>query len=123
MKTHDELANDFVQATYLGIYDLENNRMEFLSTQGIEHQFGMLSFFQAMVDAGLSSVISPFYSFMAIRVFKEYHIQTYKASGYDLQKNIRLFKACLLKPFDHIDSFQNHQCASQCTGCNSVCNN
>jgi predicted Fe-Mo cluster-binding NifX family protein len=95
-----QLAVDFVHSQYLGIFDVENDKIEVLSFEGVEKKLAVVNFFEVMTSAGLSSVVSPYYSFMALRVFKENNIGTFKAEGTDLQKNILFYKANRLKSFD-----------------------
>lgn len=118
-----ELAVDFVHSNYVGIFDSENNKTDLLPIAGFEKNIGIVAFFDAMTSAGLNSVVSPYYSFMALRVFKENNIETYKAKGTNLQDNINFFKADSLKSFDLYESMVISPCAKDCSSCGPVCSN
>jgi predicted Fe-Mo cluster-binding NifX family protein len=116
-----ELAVDFMHSRYIGIYDDVNGKTEFIPVDGIEKHIGVALFFDALTSQGLKSVISPFYSYMSLRVFKENEIETLKAIGNNLEENIGHFKESSLKPFDVYESLINKDCVSDCSGCGSKC--
>jgi len=116
-----QLAVDFVHSQYLGIFDVENDKIEVLSFERVEKNLGVVNFFEAMTSAGLSSVVSPYFSFMALRVFKENNIGTFKAEGRDLQDNITFFKANRLTSFDICESLLVGPCAKDCSSCGPIC--
>jgi predicted Fe-Mo cluster-binding NifX family protein len=117
----NELAIDFVHSQYLGIFDDENNQTDILSFKGHEKNTGIVAFFDVITSAGLDSVISPYYSFMALRVFKENNIETYKAKGTSLQENINLYITNELKSFDVYESVITSPCSKNCNTCGPVC--
>ncbi len=116
-----ELAIDFAHSNYIGIFDDEKNKTDLLPIAGVEKNIGIEAFFDAMTSAGLNSVISPYYSFLALRVFKENNIETYKAMGTDLQDNIDHFKANSLKSFELYKSVTVSSCTKECSSCGPVC--
>jgi hypothetical protein len=116
-----ELAVDFVHSHFVGIFDDVKNRTDLLPIAGIEKNVGITVFFDAMTSQGLKFVVSPHFSFMSLRVFKENNIEPYKAEGVSLQDNIDLFKTAALKPFDIRESYLGGECARECGSCGSTC--
>ena len=80
----NELAIDFAHSNFIGVYDDTEVDVKLIPLNGIEQELGIINFFDLMVSSGLNSVASPYYSYMALRVFKENKIETYKAKGTDL---------------------------------------
>ena len=119
--SQSELAIDFIHSQYLGIFDIENDKIDVLSFEGVEKNLVAVAFFEAMTLAGLCSVVSPYYSFMALRVFKENNIETFKAKGTDLLENIAFYKSKRLKSFDIYESLLVGPCAKDCSSCGPVC--
>ncbi len=116
-----ELAIDFVHSDYIGIYDDVEGRIELISISGIEKKVGITLFFDTMTGQGLKSVVSPYYSYMTLRVFKENKIETLKAISSNLDENIRFFKDRSLKPFSTYESLLIGECAKDCSGCGTSC--
>lgn len=116
-----ELAVDFAHSHYLGIYDEEKDKTEVIPLAGIDQKSGVTALFHTMTNEGLSSVVSTYYSYLTIRVFKENNIETLKAIGTNLEENINRFKSGQLKPFELYESLLIGECAKDCAGCGSSC--
>ena len=116
-----ELAIDFAHAQTICIYDDTNHALELIPISRIEKESGIINFFDVMVSNGLQSVVSPYYSYMALRVFRENNIETFKAKGKDLAKNINFFKTKGLTPFDIYESLFVGECAKSCSSCGTSC--
>ena len=116
-----ELANDFSHALHIGIYNEELDHLEMVSVPDIEQMSRVTNFIDLMISLGLESVISPHYSYMSLRIFKENRINTLKAEGLSLNQNIKLHKVKALNPFDVYESLINDDCISDCNGCGSSC--
>lgn len=117
-----ELANDFVHSQFIGIYDDDTNKTELIPTSGTDGKPIDNVFFDSIVNKGLKSVISPYYSFMTLRVFKENNIETIKAKSTILDENIQHLKNNTLKPFDIYEALLNGgDCATECSSCGTSC--
>ena len=117
----DELAIDFAHSKLIGVYDDTQRDIKLIPLSGNEQAVGQINLFDLMVSSGLTSVASPYYSNMALRVFKENNIETYKAKGTDLAQNIQFFKTEELKPFDVYESLLVGECAKSCSSCGTSC--
>jgi predicted Fe-Mo cluster-binding NifX family protein len=120
MKNETELAADFVHSKYIGIYDGNADKMNFMPMSEMTKNVGAAMFFDAMMAQGLTSVVSPNFSFMAFRVFRDYNIATYKASGWSVEENIQNLKANTLQPFHSLET-DVKSCSSSCSSCSSTC--
>jgi predicted Fe-Mo cluster-binding NifX family protein len=118
-----ELAIDFTHSNFIGIYDVNNNELQILNNQSLEKKLKAMELFKNMINDGLAFTISPFYSYMSLRVFKEIRIKTLKAQGISLNDNIRSFKESMLLPFNIDESLLYGECAKDCTGCATDCSN
>lgn len=121
LKNEKDLANDFSEALFIGIYDDIQERIEYFTISTINNQIGMACFFDVMATRGLKAVISPYYNFLSVRVFKESRIEPHKAKGYNLIDNIKYYFNLELKPFELNESFEVAECSSDCRNCNSSC--
>ena len=116
----EELANDFSHASYVGIYDDVKNHVDMIALSEIEKNLTINTFFDALSALGLIKVISPFYSFMSLRVFKENEIEVLRAEGTNLRENLKLLLVENLKPYHVNDSFLFGECFSDgITSCSS----
>jgi predicted Fe-Mo cluster-binding NifX family protein len=116
-----ELAIDFTHSNFIGIYDVNNNELQILNNQSLEKKLKAMELFKNMINDGLAFTISPFYSYMSLRVFKEIRIQTLKAQGISLNENIRSFRESKLLPFNIDESLLYGECAKDCTSCATDC--
>jgi predicted Fe-Mo cluster-binding NifX family protein len=114
LKNEEDLANDFANARFIGVYDAQRMKMEIFTLADIENQMGLSSFFKVMTSQGLSATVSPFYSYLSLSVFKELNIETYKANSYHLKENIAVFHAGKLEPFDVHESLLTGMCIQKC---------
>lgn len=121
LQNEKELAIDFVHSRYIGIYDDEEGHTEFIPVSEPGKKAGTTLFFDVMTSKGLTSVVSPFFSYMTLRVFRENDIETLKAVSSSLDENIRFFKDQSLKPFDVYESLLIGECARDCSGCGTSC--
>jgi predicted Fe-Mo cluster-binding NifX family protein len=115
LKNEEELANDFAHARFIGVYDVQHMKMEIFTLADIENQIGISSFFKVMTSQGLSATVSPFYSYLSLSVFKEIHIETYKANSYHLKENIAIFNEGKLEHFDVHESLLTGMCIQKCS--------
>ena len=118
-----ELANDFAHAYHIGIYDEDDDQTELISISEIEKISSVSKFFELLTTLGLNSVVSPHYSYMSLRIFKENQIRPLKAVGTNLNHNIKLHNEKALNPFDVYESLINDACASDCGSCETICSN
>jgi predicted Fe-Mo cluster-binding NifX family protein len=110
-----ELAHDFAHSKFIGIIDLQTG-----SKKVVPVGCDLLSekeIFETLVKSSLNEVISPFYTFMSLRIFKENNITTYKAKGKSMDDNIHLYKLGKMKPFDIYESLLTGPCAKDCLSC------
>lgn len=119
----NKLAIDFAHASYIGIYDDKENTTELIPLLEMTLKSGVSVFFDALISQGLTSVISPYYSYMSLRVFKENEIETLKAMDRSLEENIRYFNEKTLKPYTIYESLQSGDCVSNCSSCGTSCSN
>ena len=117
----NELAIDFAHSKFIVIFDDAEMNTQLIPLTGIEKELGILNFFDLMVTYGLHSVVSPFYSYMALRVFRENNIETYKAEGTNLAQNISSFKTKKLDLFNVYESLLIGECAKSCSSCRPSC--
>jgi len=116
-----ELAIDFVHSHYIGIYDDVEGKTELISVSETGKKVGNTLFFEVMTSKGLKSVISPFFSYMTLRVFKENNIETFKAISSNLEENIKYIKTQSLEPFNIYESIQVNNCKRECSSCGTTC--
>jgi predicted Fe-Mo cluster-binding NifX family protein len=116
-----ELSNDFSHALHIGIYNEELDHLEIISITELEKMSKVTNFIDLMISLGLSSVVSPHYSYMSLRIFKENRINTLKAVGFCLDQNIKLHRDRELIPFDVYKSLINDDCVSDCGSCGTSC--
>lgn len=110
-----ELAPDFAHCNHIAIYNSLNDKINIISLN--HSDLAEQNSFQVLVKNGLRAVVSPFYSFMSLRVFKENKITTYKAKGKLIDKNIEFYKTDKLKAFDIYDALLTGECAKDCLSC------
>lgn len=113
----NELANDFAHSKYIGIYDISTHDKKIYPVDNTHNNEKLI--YESLFGNGLQMVVSPFYSFMSLRVFKENSIQTYKAKARWVDENINLFQAGVMKPFDIYESLLTGECAKDCLGCST----
>jgi len=121
LSSKTELALDFAHSQFIGIFDDIDAVTKLIPVRGIENDLGINNFFYAMHSNGLHSVVSPYYSYMALRILKENNIETFKANGTDLSKNIHYYLNNLLEPFDMNESLFVGHCAKSCSSCDTEC--
>lgn len=112
-----ELAHDFAHSHYIGIVDISTGVKKFLPIgNDLTSEKGI---FDSLFQNELNHVVSPFYTFTSLRIFKENKIVTYKARGKYLEDNILLYKSGQMKPFDIYESLLTGECAKDCLGCST----
>jgi len=116
-----ELAEDFAHSCYVGIYDDVKNHIDLIALSEIEKNLTINTFFDALSALGLIKVVSPFYSYMSLRVFKENKIEALKAFGTKLEDNIRLLHNMELQPYNVTDSLLFGECFKDCSSCGPSC--
>jgi predicted Fe-Mo cluster-binding NifX family protein len=116
-----ELAEDFAHSHYVGIYDDVKNHIDLISLSEIEKHLTIQTFFDALSALGLIKVVSPFYSYMSLRVFRENKIETLKAMGTKLDENIQLLHDMELKAYNVSDSLLFGECFNDCNSCSPSC--
>ena len=122
--SESELANDFSKSRYVGIYDVVEGNLNVISLASQTTATIQGFVFETMKNLDTRWVISPCFSFMALRVFKENKFNVLKASGTDLNENINFFKTGMLVPFSAFDAFMSSQsCTDVCSTCGSQCLN
>jgi predicted Fe-Mo cluster-binding NifX family protein len=112
-----ELAVDFTHSNFIGIYDVKENEIKFISNNTLESKLKAMDILKDMVAEGLMYAISPFYSYMSLRIFKENNIKTLKSRGIKIDDNILSFKESSLFPFHFEESLLTGECARDCLGC------
>ncbi|MDP4207527.1 MAG: hypothetical protein Q8928_01805 [Bacteroidota bacterium] len=121
LRSKSELASDFAHSPIIGIYDDSTGKTETFKLAEIERSIGLHCFLDVMTSQGLKMVVSPFYSYMSLRVFKENNIETLKAIGKSMEDNIEMVKNKKLQPFDAMESLMVGECAGSCGSCGSKC--
>ncbi len=120
--SESELASDFSKSSYVGIYDVVEGNLNVISLASQSMTTIQSFIFETMKSLDTQWVISPNFSFMALRVFKENKINVLKASGTNLNENIDFFKTGILVPFSAFDVFMSSQnCTDVCSTCGSQC--
>jgi predicted Fe-Mo cluster-binding NifX family protein len=115
------LAIDFSHSNYIGIYDVGKDWTDIINIQAQDKKLEMMESFKSMNSQGLTHVISPFYSYMTLRIFKEIQIKPLKAKGTSLHENIKSFQDCRLLPFEVNESLLFGECARDCLSCAPDC--
>lgn len=115
LKNSNELAQDFAHSKLIYIIDLANDRQQTIELENTHLEAQLL--FNSLVNNKISHVVSPFYSFMSLRVFKENNIVTCKAHSTSLEENISRCKAGQIRAFDIYESLLTGECAKDCLSC------
>jgi len=112
-----ELALDFSKSKYVGIYDDTISRLDIVSIcdDNIERDLSIL--FKTLLQHDLKFVISPFCSFMSLRILKENNLEACQAVGSSIQENIHLLKNNKLEPFMSTDVNGSTNCAIEYSSC------
>jgi predicted Fe-Mo cluster-binding NifX family protein len=113
--TEKDLAQDFAHSKLIGIFDISTSYMKLLPVG--ENLTDEKNIFDSLVQNELNMVISPFYSFMSLRVFKENGIKTFKALRGTIDDNINSYMSGKMKPFDIYESLLTGDCAKDCASC------
>lgn len=122
LASESELAIDFARSNFVGIYDVNDGNLDFISLASQSFTSIPSFIFETMKQLETKWVVSPFFSFMALRVFKENNFNTLKATGTNLLENINYFKTGMLEPFCSVDVFLAMQnCKDGCSSCASPC--
>ena len=117
-----ELADDFTNSSFVGVYDVDDDKLNLISLSSQTPSSSSGFIFETLKHLEAKSVVSPFYSFMALRVFKENNFNTLKAINTNLEDNIIHFKSGGLQPFNAVDAFfANQNCKNGCLSCESQC--
>jgi len=115
-----ELAVTFSKSKYIGIYDDSVCSMSFIPVNEDNQNVDFKSLFQMMLNYDLHCIVSPFFTFMSLRVFREHNIETLKAEGTNIEENILFLRKNILKPFVSFDAFKSSGCNSSCSSCETV---
>jgi len=122
LASESELATDFARSNFVGVYDVNDGNLSLISLASQTATSIPALIFEIMKQLETKWVVSPFFSFMALRVFKENNFNTLKASGTNLVENINFFKSGMLEPFSSVDAFLAIQhCKDGCSSCSSQC--
>lgn len=115
-----EVAEGFHNLAYVCIFDSATQRSEWLKSQELSETPGGLN--NALVDRGVFSIISLNISPMVLTLFNRNGIRVLKASGKDLDENIRMFQLSQLKIFTAEESRVQQSCSTKsCSSCGSTC--
>jgi predicted Fe-Mo cluster-binding NifX family protein len=117
----EELAIDFSHSEFIGIFDTDKNAVELLKNQTLDLKLKTMELLKNLSPVGLAYTISPFYSYMTLRILKEIKIKTLKAKGTNLKDNIKSFKESQLHPFQVDESLLYGDCYRDCSGCGTSC--
>jgi predicted Fe-Mo cluster-binding NifX family protein len=115
--SHSELAITFSKSKYIGIYDDAICKLAVIPLTENNQNFDFQLLFQTMLKQDLNCIVSPFFTFMSLRVFRENKIETLKAEGTSIDENILFLKQNTLKPFVSFDAFKASGCSSSCSSC------
>ena len=115
------LAPDFSKSNLIGIYDGSTQKLEYISLSEKDEQTDLSSVFKKMIAQNVTVVISPFFNFMSLRVFRENNIQTLKSEGKSISFNLNLLIHNQLKSFDAMEAFNSGGCGSSCSSCTTTC--
>jgi predicted Fe-Mo cluster-binding NifX family protein len=116
----NEMAQDFAHSQFIGIYDEKTDSSSIISLKNKAEDQSVNDFFDMIAAQGLQCVVSPFFSFMSLRVFKENNIKAYKAHGKSIDENISKFKDRILTPFSPYEALMaGGGCSSSCMECSS----
>jgi len=119
LRTKKELAIDFAHAQYICIYNEVTSQSEIIEISGNEKHNVPPNLFEVMINQGVTTVISQYYSYMALRVFKECEMDTLKANGSVLHVNLEFYKQQQLNHFEAYESIRSSDCGKQCHSCST----
>jgi len=117
LQNETELAHDFAHSKFIGIIDLFTGSKKVIPVGA--DLISEKSVFDSLITNNLNEVISPFYTFMSLRIFNENKITTYKAMGKSMDENMLLYQSGKIKPFDIYSSLLTGECAKDCLGCST----
>lgn len=115
------LALDFTKSKMLGIYDEIMKDIKFIEFHYEDAINDKQSVFNQILQQGITKVVSPHYSFMSLRVFKENNIEPLKAVGKSLAFNLNMLIHKQLQVFCVDESGNETSCAKSCAGCSVGC--
>lgn len=115
------LAPDFSKSNMLGIYDESNKSVQIihLAIQTSHNQTATV--FHTILQQNVDYVVSPVFSAMSLRVFKENNITPYKAVGKSIVFNINMLVNNQLQPYNMHDTGNHTSCSSSCSSCGVGC--
>ena len=116
-----DLAIDFSHSNYIGIHDLSKKSTDIIDVQSHDKRLEIMDSFRKLNSDGLIYVVSPFYSYMTLRIFKEIQIKTLKAKGIKMCENIKSFEESKLKLYEVNESLLFGPCAMDCMSCDPDC--
>ncbi|WP_372752748.1 hypothetical protein [Mariniflexile sp.] len=108
----NKLAKGFHNTEYACIYNSLNNSYKWIKTKEISNLEDNLSL--ALKQKGIYTIITSHMPFLALRLFKESGLLTYKSKSKDLEENIALFLKNELEPFTGQIQFNTSSCSSSC---------
>ena len=117
------LIKGFHETNFIGVFDADNRQMQVLPVfSGQNQDFAIFNLFKVN---GISAVISPKMSLMALKVFSDYRIDVYRAHhDLSLDENIEKYLNQDLSRFTFVETFRNMQCSSSgCSSCDQTCKN
>ncbi len=116
-----EMADGFHNISYVCIFDSNTRKQEWMNAgELLENQEDLSG---ALAERGIFSIISVSIPPMVLRLFNRNGIEVLKASGDNVEENIRLFQKSHLKIFSAEESrmIQSTCNTSSCSSCSSTC--
>lgn len=117
-----KISEGFHNLDYLCISDSDLATTEWVSAREIAETPGGLN--SGLIKKGIYSIITFNITPMVLAMFKRNGITVFKAQGFDVDKNIRLFRLRQLDAFtiEEARLIVSSCGSSSCTGCGSSCN-
>jgi len=114
------VADGFHNIEYVCVFDSANQKCDWLGANEISETPGRLN--SGLSERGIFSIISVNISPMMLSMFNRNGIKVWKASGNDLDENLRLFQLSQLKVFTAEECRIAQACDSRsCFSCGSTC--
>ena len=118
-----ELALDFSKSKSVGIYDDETDILDIISIMDNSKESDLGILFRTLIQYNLKYIVSPFCSFLTLKVFRDNNLEALQAIGTNLNQNIELLKKNELKPFISSEIYSSKKCGSSCSSCEISCVN
>jgi predicted Fe-Mo cluster-binding NifX family protein len=117
----ERLAISFHHTSLFGVYDVEQNTLEAIN---LEENGQTVDFVDLLKQYEIKALISPNYTIMVLKLFKLMKIETLKAAGSDITRNIESFKSGELPPYTFADAKEaslEHCGTDDCGSCHVTC--